>query len=145
MKNNRGVTLVSLVIYLIVLTMLIGISSLFMKQFYKNTNKYMMTGDTTENYVRLMAYITKDVNSKSFQSINVNSNTITFYFKDGSRHSYTHKENSIYFSQITSSGAEEKVIKICPKVSKANFLYSGRRLETTIHVDNVSYKNVFTV
>ena len=145
MKNNKGITLVSLVIYLIVLTMLIGVSSLFMKQFYQNTNKYMITGDTSENYVRFMTYITKDINSKSLQNVNLSSNAITFNFKDGSKHFYAYKENSIYFSQIGSSGTEEKVIKICQKVSTATFSYSGRRLETVICIDNVTYKNVFTI
>lgn len=145
MKNNKGITLMSLVVYLIVLTVLIGTASVFTRQFYSNLSEYVITGDTSENYVRFMAYITKDVNSKSYQSLDVTSDKITFNFKDGSKHSYTYKEESIYFSQIGMSGAEEKKIKICPKVTSTVFSYGDKRLETVISVDDILYKNIFTI
>lgn len=145
MKNNKGITLMSLVIYLIVLTILIGTVSVFTRQFYSNLNDYVITGNTSENYVRFIAYITKDINSKQYQSLDVTSDRITFNFKDGSRHSYTYKEQSIYFTQIGVSGAEEKKIKICPKVTSTVFSYGDKRLETVISVDDILYKNVFTI
>lgn len=64
MKTNKGMTLISLIIYIIVLAILIGMISMFTQYFYKNTDETIVTNNTSEQYTRFIAYLTKDVNSR---------------------------------------------------------------------------------
>lgn len=62
--NNKGITLISLLVYIIVMTVVIGTVSSVMKYFYKNTNEVTLSSDTAEQYSRFVAYITDDTNSR---------------------------------------------------------------------------------
>ena len=63
-KANTGVTLISLLIYIIVMTVVIGTISSVMKYFYKNTDEVILSSDTAEQYSRFVAYMTDDINSR---------------------------------------------------------------------------------
>ncbi len=64
MKNNKGITLVSVIIYIIVLTIVMGTVSFMMKYFYNNTDETIISANTSDQYSRFLAYITDDVNSR---------------------------------------------------------------------------------
>ena len=62
-KSNKGITLTSLVIYVIVLMIVIGLVSNFSGYFYHNTNNITIKENYEEQYTKFLAYITKDINS----------------------------------------------------------------------------------
>ena len=64
MKSNKGITIISLLIYIIVLTIVIGTTSLLIRYFYTNTEETVISKKTTDQYSRLMTYLTDDVNSR---------------------------------------------------------------------------------
>ncbi len=64
MKSNRGITLISLIIYVIVLSVVIGTTSMLIKYFYANTEDTVISSKTANQYSRFVAYITDDVNSR---------------------------------------------------------------------------------
>ena len=64
MKSNRGITLISLIIYVIVLSIVIGTTSMLIKYFYANTEDTVISSKTANQYSRFVAYITDDVNSR---------------------------------------------------------------------------------
>lgn len=64
MKSNRGITLISLIIYVIVLSVVIGTTSMLIKFFYANTEDTVISSKTADRYSRFVAYITDDVNSR---------------------------------------------------------------------------------
>ena len=64
MKSNRGITLISLIIYVIVLSVVIGTTSILIKFFYANTEDTVISSKTADKYSRFVAYITDDVNSR---------------------------------------------------------------------------------
>lgn len=64
MKSNKGVTIISLIVYIIVLSFVIGTTSLLVKYFYNNTEETVISKKTTDQYSRFMAYLTEDVNSR---------------------------------------------------------------------------------
>lgn len=64
MKSNKGMTLISLLIYLIVLLVVIGTMSLIIKYFYKNMDETVISSDTSDQYSRFIAYISSDINSR---------------------------------------------------------------------------------
>ena len=64
MKSEKGVTLVSLVTYVVVLSVLIGVISSIMTFFYGNLDKTIIDTNTSNQYSRFVAYLTKDLNSR---------------------------------------------------------------------------------
>ena len=64
MKSNKGMTIISLIVYIIVLSVVIGSISLFIKYFYNNTEEKIITKKTANQYSRFVAYITDDINSR---------------------------------------------------------------------------------
>lgn len=64
MKSSRGITLISLIIYVIILSVVIGTTSILIKFFYSNTEDTVISKKTADQYSRFVAYITDDVNSR---------------------------------------------------------------------------------
>ena len=64
MKSNKGMTIISLIVYIIVLSVVIGTSSLLIKYFYNNTEETIISKKTPNQYSRFVAYITDDINSR---------------------------------------------------------------------------------
>ena len=64
MKSNKGMTIISLIVYIIVLSVVIGSTSLFIKYFYNNTEETVISKKTANQYSRFVAYITDDINSR---------------------------------------------------------------------------------
>lgn len=64
MNTNKGITLISLIIYILILSIVIGTSSILIKYFYKNTEETIVSKKTSNQYSRLVTYITDDINSR---------------------------------------------------------------------------------
>ena len=64
MKLNKGITLISLIIYVIILSVVIGTSSILIKYFYANTEETIISKKTANEYSRFVAYLTDDLNSR---------------------------------------------------------------------------------
>lgn len=64
MKSNKGITIVSLIIYIIVLTVVVGVVSTLTKYFYRNMDETTISNKTSEQYSRFIEYITDDINSR---------------------------------------------------------------------------------
>ena len=64
MKNNKGITIISLIVYIIVLSIVIGTTSILIKYFYHNTEETVISKKTVDQYSRFVAYITDDINSR---------------------------------------------------------------------------------
>ena len=64
MKSNKGMTIISLIVYVIVLSIVIGTTSILIKYFYNNTEETVISKNTSNQYSRFVAYITDDINSR---------------------------------------------------------------------------------
>ena len=64
MKSNKGITLISLIIYILILSIVIGSSSILIKYFYANTEETVISKKSTNEYSRFVAYLTDDINSR---------------------------------------------------------------------------------
>ncbi len=67
MKSNKGITMISLIIYVIVLSVVIGTTSMLIKYFYNNTQETVVSKKTANQYSRFIAYLTDDINSRENQ------------------------------------------------------------------------------
>ena len=74
MKSNKGLTLTSLLVYVIVLLIVTGVISTFTKYFYRNSDELIISNNTNEQYSRMLSYITTDVNSSNVLSADSRTN-----------------------------------------------------------------------
>jgi len=64
MKANKGITLISLITYVIILSIVIGTSSILIRYFYINTEETVISKKTADQYSRFITYLTDDINSR---------------------------------------------------------------------------------
>ena len=142
MKSNKGITIISLLIYLIVLTIVIGTISTLMRYFYNNEKESYIAENSSGQYARLIAYITDDVNSGKITNVEVSTSDIQLTYNDNSIHQYQYIDGKIYNIIGTN-----KKIEICSDVTSALFEYDSTNNKITINITmngNV-YVDVFTV
>ena len=88
MKSNKGVTLTILIIYVIVLSIVIGVLTNISNNFYANTKYIMDNGKYISEFNKFNMYFIEDVkNNSNIYSITGNE----IIFEDGTI--YTYKSN----------------------------------------------------
>ena len=145
MKNEKGITLTSLIIYIIGLLIVMGILSAFMNFFYKNINENDSSKDS-EEYSKLILYMTNDINSKDIKTIYPeNSQEIFIRFNDGTAHKYLCQNNKIYYIEYNDQNTITKTIAICNNVELCSFIYNNNQIVTSIKIKDKTYSNTFNV
>ena len=66
LKSNKGITLISVIVYVIVLSVVIGAVSSIMKFFYGNKEDVTLSDNTVDEYTRFLAYMVEDANSRKY-------------------------------------------------------------------------------
>ena len=155
MKGKKGITLISLMIYIIVLSLLIGVSSTFIKYFYKNTNEITSSSSSNQKYIRIVEYLTEDVNSEAVESIKVNnSNDLVFYLSNGSiAHEYYYNNKSLYYVSWRLENGEYKKdvqLNLCENIGENQEIFRQdnkilNKFYFSITIDGIQYNNIFIV
>lgn len=147
MKSEKGLTLTSLLVYVIILLILTGVISTFTKYFYNNSNELIISNNTNEQYSKMLSYISEDVNSDKISSVEVSeeSDYINMYFLNDILHQYVYdKENNrIYYLEIKKDGTIIKKIELCSKIDSCKFEYSETSLKIEVKINDVIYNDKF--
>lgn len=147
MKSNRGITLTSLVIYVIGLVIVIAVMGNFTGFFYKNLEYTTMNQNSNEQYSRFLSYITKDANSDKLIYVKSGVNgkdCIIFKFNDGTEHQYINQDEKIYFINVENQN--EKKIILCEKVSSQNaFNYANNKIDINFKIANSNFSATLSV
>ena len=101
MKNEKGVTLIILVIYIIIFSVVIGILTSLSTYIYGNLKYIDDNSDDVSEFNKFNAYFIEDVKSNSQVQIeskinSENINLIQLTFGDGDIYIYVKEEKSIY-------------------------------------------------
>lgn len=96
MKSQKGVTLLSLVIYVIVMTVVIGIMSFIINNFYKNINNYQGDLDEVIKFSKFNNYFLKEIKTENNNVEKIDSNYVLF----SSGNSFSLSNNIIYYNNI---------------------------------------------
>lgn len=149
MKSNRGITLTSLIIYMLGLMMVVKLVTTFSSYFYNNLNGLMVKNSSQEQYSKFLSYITKDINSDDVvlvtSGIN-NEDCVIFTFSNGASNQYIFKNGSIYFVRINEE--VEKILTLCEDVTtsgKSAFSYSEGRINVNFNINDDGFSNILTV
>lgn len=131
MKNNRGVTLASLIIYIIGMIMVIGIISTLTTFFYKNIDVGDINNDTTSQYTKFSSIFIDEVNKKNnfiidCKTLEENGTKVNYIiFSSGNQYTFKSENKSIYKNNI----------KICDNIEECDFSYSFADSKYSIKVN----------
>lgn len=149
MKSNKGITLTSLVIYIIGLVIVIALMGNFTGYFYKNLKDVTIKQSAEEQYSKFLSYITKDANSNNLtyvQSGVGNKDCVIFKFNDGTEHQYIFYDENIYYINVENQN--EKKIVLCEKVSVSAisaFSYKDKKIDLNFNIDDTNFSTTLNV
>lgn len=91
MKSNKGITLISLIIYIIVLLMVMGLISTFTRYFYHNVNEITLSDNTESEYSKFTSFFTSDLPYIEIANVEKHNGNTYLYLK-----LFNRKYSSIY-------------------------------------------------
>ena len=155
MKSNRGITLTSLIIYIICLLIITGIISTFTKYFYKNIDEITIQNNAEEQYARFTAYLTNSINSENLDLVLTGNQGETTYlylkFANESIKQFVFQNNTIYYIEKENDETKKK-ITLCQNVNRVNtensiFDYKTEtgKLDILFTIDSKEFNNTYYV
>ena len=134
MKNNKGITLTSLMIYVIGMLIVVGIISTLTTFFYKNIDISDINSDTTTQYTKFTSVFSKEINTNGNKVIDTNTDNSQIgkkvsyiIFSSGNQYTFMQENNSIYKNNV----------KICENIDDCEFSWV---YQNSSYVVNVSIK-----
>ncbi len=122
MKSEKGITLVSLILYIILLCVVVAILSALSNLFFSNTNYLIDNAKNIAEYNKFAMYFIEDVKNNK-DALSISNHQITF--ADGTMYTYVEgPDYSIYRNKV----------KICKSIAYCSFL------EKEEQVNNVTKK-----
>lgn len=124
MKKENGITLVTLIVYLMIVSAILAALTNLSSHIYKNINKLGIENLSSEEFNKFNVNFVKSVKANKNATVTNNNQNVTIEFGDGTTYNYINGENSIYKNKI--------------KIAK-NINYF------TAYVQNINNKNVIHV
>ena len=125
MKSEKGISLISLTIYVIVMAIVIGVFAILTTYFYKNTKNVTDISLLTE-YTTFNSYFSDEVNHEGLKIVECKENYIVF--NNGVQYSFIAENKGIYRNQV----------KICNGIDSCTF---SEAIENGKPVVKVSFKS----
>lgn len=134
MKSERGVTLTSIMVYVVALTSVVILIGRITTYFYKNIEVVSSGTNATAEYTKFNSYFTNEINIKG-NNIYLCENDCIIFLK--SRNQYTFQGNAIYMNKI----------KICKDVESCEFQYDENTKVITVKmvINDKEYNTKYTV
>ncbi len=136
MKKEKGITLISLTIYVIVMAIVIGVMAIITTFFYKNMeNEFDI--DPIAEYTTFNSYFSDEVNHENIRILECDTNYIAF--SNGVQYSYIPENKGIYRNKV----------KICRNVTKCTFKRDIKNGKNVVEVEftagNQNRKTTYTL
>lgn len=131
MKKQNGVTLISLLIYVIIMIVVISVMSIIINDFYSNSSRRYAAVDELINYNKFNTYFLKEV-KRYKNKVDTFTEGDAPYILFSSGNSFSFINNKIYYNDI----------EICKNVKSISFRYGKKDTEEETQVDDVSVVQV---
>ena len=100
MKNNRGITLLSLIVYVSIMMIAIGILASLTEFIYGNLGQVDTESYSSEEFNKFNLNFIKDVKQSSDATINVSGDNIQIILSNNTNYNYISSEHSIYRDKV---------------------------------------------
>ena len=127
MKSEKGITIISLIIYVIVLSIVIGMVAIISGAFMDSVDEADMHTDPIEQYTTFNSYFSEEVNHKDIQILECKENYVVF--DNGVQYSFISENRGIYKNKV----------KICRNIDFCSFsreLSSNGKTVISVHFES---------
>lgn len=102
MKSNKGITLVSVTIYVIAMVMIVTLISVITGYFYKNVDINNETYDTSQQYTRFNSFFSDEINRNNNKIVEIGNSEGQEYivFSSGNQYTFIAENKSIYKNNV---------------------------------------------
>lgn len=141
MKSQKGITLVSLVVYIIGMVTLVGVMAVITTNFYKSVNDVDTNINPLSQYTKFNSYFSNEVNQYNISILECRQENGQNYivFDNGVQYTFVEKNKGIYKNKI----------KICRDVTECTFstgILNGKDIVTVnMKIGNKTYNNTYTL
>jgi len=98
MKSEKGVTIISLVIYVAIMTLVIGVMGSILTNFYENTNEVQGNVQEIVEFSKFNNYFLKEIKSNNNKVDHVSGDGTYILFVSGN--SFSISNNAVYYNNI---------------------------------------------
>lgn len=141
MKSQKGITLVSLVVYIIGMVTIVGVMAVITTNFYKNVNDVDTNINPLGQYTKFNSYFSNEINQYNIAVLECKQEDGQNYivFDNGVQYTFVEKNKGIYQNKI----------KICQDVTECTFftgIQNGKDIVTVnMKIGNKTYNNTYTL
>lgn len=128
MKTQKGITLISLTIYVITMAVVIGILATVTTFFYKNVREVNVDIDPMTQFTTFNSYFSDEINNSNLKIVKcgiTDSNQNYIAFSNDVQYSYVPENKGIYRNKV----------KICNNIEKCEFSESIQNGKSVITVN----------
>ncbi len=122
MKQERGITLISLTVYIIVMTIVIAVVGVVSGAFVKSMKSTKSTTDPITEYTAFNSYFSDEINHQGIQIRECNTNYIVF--SNGVQYTFVNENSGIY----------RNYVKIAKDVEECSFKENIKNGKTVVDV-----------
>lgn len=122
MKSQKGITLISVSIYVIVMIVVVGVIAVVTGTFMKTLKSADFNNDPIAEYTTFNSYFSDEVNHKDIQILECTENYVVF--DNGVQYSFIKENRGIYRNKV----------KICWDIENCTFTESVENGKTVISV-----------
>ena len=137
MKSQKGITLISLTVYVLVMSIIVGVMATITTFFYKNTKDVLIDIDPITEYTAFSSYFSEEVNHLNIKILECNSNYVAF--SNGVQYTYIPENKGIYRNKV----------KICSNIDTCTFfenIKNGKEIiEVNFKVGNQTRNTTYTL
>ena len=137
MKSQKGITLISLTIYVIVMAIVIGVIAIVTGVFFKSLQQSNFYTDPIAEYTAFNSYFSEEVNHSGLKILNCEDNYVAF--DNGIVYTFSEENQGIYRNQV----------KICKDIEECTFsetIKNGKQVvEVRIKVGSQDRTTTYTL
>lgn len=148
MQNEKGVTLISITIYIIVMLIIVAVITVLTSYFYRNVDINSVSQDLNQQYTKFNSYFTEEVNKKGNKLLEIgetenesgNGTQKYIIFSSGNQYTYIPENEGIYMNQV----------KIAQNITGCDFTSNKEEngkttITVTIQGDNFGRETTYTL
>lgn len=123
MRKDKGITLTSLIIYVIAMVIVVGIVASVSTFFYQNVDTITENSDNSKEFTKFNSYFTEEVNETNNKPVKVGQNGNQHYLLLSNGNQYTFVNGAVYLNKI----------RICKNIKECRFVLDEENDKVTIN------------
>lgn len=132
MKSEKGITLTSLVIYIVIMTAVMALLGSLSNFFYQNLKKIDSSSISSEEFNKFNTYFVKDVKNSKTAIVQNNGQDINIIFENGSKYTYVKNEKAIYKGAVKIA---RNIVKFNANITEFNEDVDENEKKTIIDIE----------